>query len=111
MTNEDQLAIIKRRLNIVDDKQDDLIMDIITDAQDYFKLLTGASEVDEKYAFIIRNVALSLYNRKGSENITSETVDGYSVSYAQDLFGEYMDIIERDFGQKRKNRRSVARFI
>jgi len=53
--------------------------------------------VGEKYDFIIRDVALKLYVRKGSEGTTSESVDGYSVSYTQSLFDEYLDLLNRDF--------------
>ena len=94
-----QLEKIKRRLGITDTdtQQDDLIRDLINDAESYFKVLTGADEVLEKYAFIIRDVALKLYVRKGSEGTTSESVDGYSVSYTQSLFDEYLELLNRDF--------------
>ena len=94
-----QLEKIKRRLGITDTdtQQDDLIRDLINDAESYFKVLTGADVVGEKYDFIIRDVALKLYARKGSEGTTSESVDGYSVSYTQSLFDEYLDLLNRDF--------------
>ena len=42
-----QLEKIKRRLGITDTdtQQDDLIRDLINDAESYFKVLTGADEV------------------------------------------------------------------
>lgn len=94
-----QLEKIKRRLGITenDTQQDDLIRDLIDDAESYFKLITGAKSVDEQYEFIIRDVALKLYVRKGSEGTESESVDGYSVSYAKSLFEEYLPLLERDF--------------
>ena len=94
-----QLEKIKRRLGITetDTQQDDLIRDLINDAESYFKVLTGADVVADKYSFIIRDVALKLYVRKGSEGTTSESVDGYSVSYTQSLFEEYLDLLNRDF--------------
>ena len=41
-----------------------------------------------------------LYGRKGSEGVTSETVDGYSVTYQEwdNLFKPYMAILNKDFG-------------
>lgn len=92
-----QLDKIKRRLGISDTQQDDLINDLVEDAESYFKTITGAAIIDDKYDFIIRDVALKLYVRKGSEGTESESVDGYSVSYANSLFEEYLPLLERDF--------------
>ena len=97
-----QLAKIKRRLGIAPDdtKENDLLQDLVEDAESYFKSLTGTTEIDQKYNFMIENVVYKLYGRKGSEGVTSETVDGYSVTY-QDwdtLFKPYMAILNKDFG-------------
>ena len=97
-----QLAKIKRRLGIpVDDTAEDkLLEDLIEDTEGYFKLLTSSSIVDSKYHFMIENVVYKLYGRKGSEGVTSETVDGYSVTYQEwdNLFKPYMAILNKDFG-------------
>ena len=98
--DEKQLSKIKRRLGIVDHVENDLIYDLIEDAESYFKTLTGTTEVDKKYNFMIENVVYKLYGRKGSEGVTSETVDGYSVTYQEwdNLFKPYMAILNKDFG-------------
>lgn len=88
---------IKRRLGIEDDLQDQLLDDLIGDAESLFQLLTGADSVSMKYEPVIEQAVYKLYNRKGSEGISTETVDGYSVRYAYDLFSEYMGILKRDF--------------
>lgn len=97
-----QLAKIKRRLGIDPDdtKENDLLQDLIEDAESYFKSLTGTTEIDQKYNFMIENVVYKLYGRKGSEGVTSETVDGYSVTYQDwdNLFKPYMAILNKDFG-------------
>ncbi|MGQ7321903.1 phage head-tail connector protein [Streptococcus suis] len=97
-----QLAKIKRRLGIPadDTAEDELLEDLIEDAEGYFKLLTSSSVVDSKYHFMIENVVYKLYGRKGSEGVTSETVDGYSVTYQEwdNLFKPYMAILNKDFG-------------
>ncbi|MDK6688322.1 phage head-tail connector protein [Aerococcus urinae] len=96
---QEMIDKIKRRLGIAldDTLQDKLLQDVIEDAESYFKLITGAATVDSKYHFIITDVALKLYARKGSEGTESESVDGYSVSYAKDLFGEYLPYLKREF--------------
>ena len=100
--SETQLAKIKRRLGIAQDDtaENDLLADLVDDAESYFKTLTGSVEIGSKYNFIIENVVYKLYGRKGSEGVTSETVDGYSVTYQDwdNLFKPYMDILNKDFG-------------
>lgn len=97
-----QLAKIKRRLGIdpADSKENDLLQDLVDDAESYFKGLTGTTEIESKYNFMIENVVYKLYGRKGSEGVTSETVDGYSVTYQDwdNLFKPYMAILNKDFG-------------
>ena len=100
--SETQLAKIKRRLGIAQDdtKEDDLLSDLVEDAESYFKGLTGKATIDNKYGYMIENVVYKLYGRKGSEGVTSETVDGYAVTYEDwdNLFKPYMTILNKDFG-------------
>ena len=100
--SEAQLAKIKRRLGIAQDDtaENDLLADLVDDAESYFKILTGSVEIGSKYNFMIENVVYKLYGRKGSEGVTSETVDGYSVTYQDwdNLFKPYMAILNKDFG-------------
>ena len=100
--SETQLAKIKRRLGIAQDDtaENDLLADLVDDAESYFKTLTGSVEIGSKYNFMIENVVYKLYGRKGSEGVTSETVDGYSVTYQDwdNLFKPYMAILNEDFG-------------
>ena len=100
--SETQLAKIKRRLGIAQDDtaENDLLADLVDDAESYFKTLTGSVEIGSEYNFMIENVVYKLYGRKGSEGVTSETVDGYSVTYQDwdNLFKPYMAILNKDFG-------------
>ena len=100
--SETQLAKIKRRLGIAQDDttENDLLADLVDDAESYFKTLTGSVEIGSKYNFMIENVVYKLYGRKGSDGVTSETVDGYSVTYQDwdNLFKPYMAILNKDFG-------------
>lgn len=99
--NLTQLAKVKRRLGISpDDKhEDELLIDLIEDAESYFKMMTKASYVESKYNFMIENVVYKFYVQKGSEGVSSETVDGYSVTYQDlgNLFEPYMAILNKDF--------------
>lgn len=108
------LEKIKRRLGIadVDDSQDDLLEDLYSDAEQHFKLLTGVDVVEPKYEFIIRDVTAIRYNRKGSEGMNSESVDGYSASYdtVKHDFDDYLSIIDKDFNLA-EARRGKVRFL
>ena len=107
--SETQLAKIKRRLGIAQDdtKEDALLSDLVEDAESYFKGLTGEAIIDNKYDYMIENVVYKLYGRKGSEGVTSETVDGYAVTYEDwdNLFKPYMAILNKDFGLDGSQRR------
>lgn len=97
-----QLDKIKRRLGIdlTDKTEDQLIDDLIEDATEHFNHLTETVGQASGYDYIIRNVVVKMYARKGSEGVKSETVDGYSVTYEDwdELFKPYMSILDRDFG-------------
>ena len=102
MIDTQRLKKIKRRLGIAPDdtKEDELLSDLVEDAESYFKGLTRETTIDSKYAYMIENVVYKLYGRKGSEGVTSETVDGYAVTYEDwdNLFKPYMAILNKDFG-------------
>lgn len=104
--NNAQLDKIKRRLGIspTSDIENDLILDLISDAESHFIGLTGADYVDSKYGYMIENVVYKLYGRKGSEAVTSENIDGYSVTYQEidKLFEPYMEILKKDFRLERE---------
>lgn len=106
-----QLDKIKRRLGIALDhgEEDDLLRDLVGDAKAYFLGLAGQDEADykSKYDYIIENVVYKLYQRKGSEAIRQESVDGYTVVYDDwdSFFKPYLKIIERDFGEQSSYRK------
>ncbi|WP_243343558.1 phage head-tail connector protein [Anaerococcus sp. AGMB09787] len=93
------LVRLKRRLSIEDDLQDEVLKDIIDESISHFKLITGASEVEDRYAFIILDVSDIRYNRRGSAGLISESVDGYSANFSrmEDDFAPYMPILKREF--------------
>lgn len=107
-----QISKIKRRLGISDETQDELLKDLIDDAQSHFMAITGAEEVLPKYNFIVNDVVVLRYNRRGSEGMESESVDGYSVKYETDDFKKYQWILDRDFGEQSSSReKGKVKFI
>lgn len=96
-----QLNKIKRRLGISEEDtlENQLIIDLIDDAESQFMGITGESYVPNAYFYMIEDVVYKLYAQKGSEGVLKETIDGYSVEYSSSkgLFEPYMDILKRDF--------------
>lgn len=104
---------ITRRLGISDGLQDLLISDLINDTEAHFKLLTGTETIDDKYSFIVEAVVVKRYNRKGSEGMKSETVDGYSVTYNDGAgdFDEFLPLLNKAFDLDGSATKGVIRFI
>ena len=92
---------LKRRLGIMDEVQNPVLIDILEDAQAHFLSLSGSDKIDSKYNYILIDVADIRYNRRGSAGVSAESVDGYSVTYSNvlDDFAPYLNIIRRDFYQ------------
>ena len=109
---DNQKERIKRTLGIEDHMQDLLLEDILDDAESHFKWRFGVESIDEKYNFIIRDVAVKRYQRKGSEAMNSESMDGWSVSYKDGAsdFDEYAPIIEQELGLS-DSRRGKVKFL
>lgn len=85
-----------------DTKEDEALLEIIKDVIKHFKVYVGLSvdaNVDDTWDFIITDVAIKQYNRRGSEGMKSESVDGYSVSYDESIddFAKYVAILRGVF--------------
>jgi hypothetical protein len=101
------LEKLKRKLSfsIVDEEKDALLMDLIGDTMDHFRLIaeslsgTYPEAIPIKFEFIIKEVAEKRFNRIGSEGMTSESIDGHSVSYEEQKndFNPYLSAMERTY--------------
>lgn len=101
------LEKLKRKLSfsVVDEEKDTLLMDLIGDTMDHFRLIaeslsgTYPEAIPIKFEFIIKEVAEKRFNRIGSEGMTSESIDGHSVSYEEQKydFDPYLANIERTY--------------
>ena len=101
------LGKLKRKLSfsVVDQEKDELLMDLIEDTMDHFRLIaeslsgTYPEAIPIKFEFIIKEVAEKRFNRIGSEGMTSESIDGHSVSYEEQKydFDPYLANIERTY--------------
>ena len=92
---ESTLTTLKTLLGIPDDSRDALLTTIVSAVQARLLLLLGgASEVPESLAYIVPEVAVIRYNRIGSEGMSSHSVEGETVAYADNDFAGYMSEIE-----------------
>ena len=101
------LEKLKRKLSfsVVDEEKDALLLDLIGDTMDHFRLIaeslsgTYPETIPIKFEFIIKEVAEKRFNRIGSEGMTSESIDGHSVSYEEQKydFDPYLANIERTY--------------
>lgn len=77
-------------------EKDDVILAILDNAEARLKaFLENAQEVPEELNYIIIEVAVSRFNRIGSEGFTSHGIEGESVSFSDDDFSPFMDDINR----------------
>ena len=117
--NKDDITTrLKRRHGIEEDEQTIFIEDVVDEVVAYYLAIANeisdkaVTEVSEDHAFIIRGVASKQYNRRGSEGLEQETVDGYRATYVENDFAEYLSFIEAKHMPDEDNRRGgTAVFI
>lgn len=84
---------IKKILGI--DNQDELISEIIEVIQDRIKIYIGAETIPETLDWIVVEASVARFNRIGSEGMSSESVDGNSVSYKDDELSQYKVYLDK----------------
>lgn len=105
------LTTLKTLLGIPDDSRDALLTTIVSAVQARLLLLLGgASEVPESLAYIVPEVAVIRYNRIGSEGMSSHSVEGETVAYADNDFAGYMSEIEAYLDEQQTTKRGRVRF-
>ncbi len=106
------LTTLKTLLGIPDDSRDALLTTIVSAVQARLLLLLGgASEVPESLAYIVPEVAVIRYNRIGSEGMSSHSVEGETVAYADNDFAGYMSEIEAYLDEQQTTKRGRVRFL
>ena len=108
---ESALTTLKTLLGIPDDSRDALLTTIVSAVQARLLLLGGASEVPESLAYIVPEVAVIRYNRIGSEGMSSHSVEGETVAYADNDFAGYMSEIEAYLDEQQTTKRGRVRFL
>ena len=92
---------IKTLLNI--EGNEELILEIVNITESKILNYINATEMPYELEFVLIELAIQRFNRIGSEGISSENIDGKSVSYEDDFTGyrHYLDdYISRNSIQK-----------
>lgn len=75
------------------------------------KVLLGGVEPPEELDYIIIDVSIRRFNRIGSEGVTSHTVEGESMSFADNDFDVFADDIQAFLNLQKSSRIGKVRFI
>lgn len=89
------LTKIKRRIQLVDDSQDELLMDLITQNEDYIKLYLGVSELnDTRLDSVVMGMTIDAWVKLGEEGKISSIYSDYRSDFPRQLINPYKDILQ-----------------
>ena len=98
-------------LSVDDTSIDDKLLLIISVITARLSILLGGIEPPEEMEHIILEVAVSRYNRIGSEGFSSHSVEGESCSFNDDDFSPYMTEITSWLDEQKGTKKGRVRFI
>lgn len=105
------LESIKLLLGFESNDKDALLNKIIESAKARLKVLLGGMEPPVSLEYIIVDVSVRRFNRIGSEGMTSHTVEGESLSFADNDFAGYEDDIQAYLDTQKESARGRVRFL
>ena len=95
-----------------DDTSQDLKLNLIlSGTRSRLKALLGGQEPPEELEYIITDVAVVRFNKIGSEGMTSHSVEGESLSFADNDFAAYMDDIQAFLDKQKDVGKGRLRFL
>lgn len=98
-------------IDLTDTDRDDLLKLIISNTTARLKIFLGGIDPPEDLDHIIIDVAISRYNRIGSEGLSSHTVEGESQSFTENDFDEFTDEIQAYLDSLSTSSRGKVRFL
>lgn len=91
---------VKTLLGIADNLQDGQLSVIQELTEAHFRAYSGQETIPVALEYIIVEVMVKRFNRIGSEGLSSQSVEGLSMTFAQDDFAEYDKVIHRHFSSQ-----------
>lgn len=105
------LKQLKLMLGIEDAEKDELLTQLITMATARLTILLSNIEPPKSMEYIIIEVAVKRYNRIGSEGLSSHTVEGESLAFADSDFAEFAEEIQAFLDTQASSSIGKLRFI
>ena len=89
------LSKVKRRINITDDTQDDLLLDIIEQNENYIKLYLGTKVIDDsRLDAVILGMSVDTWNKLGEEGKISSIYSDYWNDFPRQIISQYVHILD-----------------
>ena len=106
------LETLKMLLGFTDDgSRDELLNKLIEMSTARLKLLLGGIEPPEELEHIIIDVSAARFNKIGSEGLSSHSVEGESLTFANDDFDGFSADIQAFLEKQKESTRGKVRFI
>lgn len=112
----DILASVKLRIGIADDQQDDLLNDLIEDAQarimSYINQdgITSLNTLPDDLAWIVKDIVVKMYNRIGDEGKNSSSEGSVSNAWGSIDLSDYSTSLDQ-YRKSSLRRRPGVRFV
>lgn len=105
------LENLKMMLGIDDTDEDEKLKLILSNTTARLKLLLGGIDPPDEMNHIILDVAIMRFNRIGSEGMSSHSVEGESLTFADHDFDGFANEIQAWLEQQKENTRGKVRFL
>lgn len=107
------LEFIKNLLGIAPNEtdKDETLRTIVGLTTARLKMLLGGIQPPEELDYIIIDVSIRRFNRIGSEGLTSHTVEGESLTFADSDFAAFSDDIQAFLNLQKASKQGKVRFI
>lgn len=102
------LETLKVFLNITKNDKDALLNQILQFCEAPVLSYIGEQVLPVSLHWVVVEMAIIRYNRLNSEGITSESVDGGSVSYVENAFNLYKSELDTYISNRNKNKRGAT---
>lgn len=108
MLEELKLLLGIEKYDISQDEKLNLIIESVTAR---LKVLLEGADAPESLKYIIIEVSVIRFNKIGSEGLSSHSVEGETMSFADNDFAGYMDEIEAFLNSQKEAKKGKVRFI
>jgi hypothetical protein len=85
---------VKTLLGISDTSKDAQLAVLISQTEQAVRNYTKLTIIPAELSFVIESVVVAKYNQQGSEGYKSESVEGLSISFHDDIFRLYVPYLD-----------------